>query len=313
MNIALGAGDTTPPSAPGALTVTPGDTTAALSWGAATDYIGVAGYSVFRWTDPPAGATYTSQPVDVHDGSGPSWSDTGLTNGTTYHYLVRARDAATNVGPRSNAVDVTPKFASALSAHTSAPAVAWGGSATLSGTLTGSEGGGVVLAGQPVKIQALVPRGGWTAVTSTTTGASGLARVQASPTQATQYRLVFDGDATHAAVTSAPVTVAPMVKLGAVSAPSKVKKGEAFSVSGALTPKMSAGSKTVKIKCYLKKNGKWALKKTFTAKNFNSGSVSRYKASIKLTTKGSWRLVAYSPKTSKYAETTAKARNIKVK
>ena len=68
-------------------------------------------------------------------------------------------------------------------------------------------------------------------MSSTTTGASGLASVQAGPTQATQYRLVFDGDATHAAVTSAPLTATPMVKLGAVSAPSKVKKGKSFSVS----------------------------------------------------------------------------------
>ena len=35
VDIALGATDTTPPSAPGTLTVTSGDTTAALSWGAA--------------------------------------------------------------------------------------------------------------------------------------------------------------------------------------------------------------------------------------------------------------------------------------
>jgi hypothetical protein len=313
VNIALGAGDTTAPSAPGALIVAPGDTAAALTWGAATDDTGVAGYSVYRWTDPPAGATYTAQPVDVHDGSGTSWSDTGLTNGTTYHYLVRAWDAATNVGPRSNTVDATPKFASALSARTSATVVAWGGKATLSGTLTSSEGGGAALAGRPVKLQALATGGNWTAVTSTTTGASGLASVQASPTQATQYRLVFDGDATHGAVTSASVTVTPMVRLGAVSAPFKVKKGKSFSVFGPLTPKMSAGSKTVKIKCYLKKSGRWTLKKTFAARNSKNGSLTRYKASIKLTTKGSWQLVACSPKTAKYAETTAKAKIIKVK
>ncbi len=162
-------------------------------------------------------------------------------------------------------------------------------------------------------VQSFVVGRGWTTVASLTTGAFGFLETPVIPTRATRYRVTYEGDATHAGVTSSPVTIAPMVKLGMVSAPSKVKKGRSFAVSGSLTPRMKAGSKTVKIKCYLKKGGKWTLKKTSAAKNFNSGSASKYKASIKLGTKGSWRLVAYSPKTSKYATTTAKAKTITVK
>jgi hypothetical protein len=294
--------------------VTPGDGSAMLSWGAASDNTGVTGYSVYRWTDLPAGAAgYTAEPVMVHQGSGTTWTDTGVANGTKYYYLVRAEDAATNVGPRSNTVDATPMFVGALSLRTSADIVPWGGVAVLSSTLSSTENGGAARAGQPVTVQALVAGGSWTTIASLTTGTFGVVNAPVYPTQATQYRVFYGGDATHAAVTSVSVKITPMVKLGAVAAPSKVRKNKSFTVSGSLTPKMSAGSKTVKIKCYLKKNGKWTLKKTFTTKNSNNGSVSKYKASIKLPTKGSWQLVAYSPETSKYAETTANAKTIKVK
>ena len=78
-----------------------GDAGTTISWTAATDDVGVAGYYVYRWTDAPAGAGYTPVPARVATvTTGTSYADTGLTNGTTYHYYVRAYDAATNVGPR---------------------------------------------------------------------------------------------------------------------------------------------------------------------------------------------------------------------
>ncbi|MDT0261852.1 fibrinogen-like YCDxxxxGGGW domain-containing protein [Jatrophihabitans lederbergiae] len=88
--------DTTAPSAPGALSSTGVTTTAAtLSWSAATDDRAVAGYQVLR------NATVVGQTTAL------SYTDTGLTAGTTYTYTVRAVDAAGNVGPDSNAVAVT--------------------------------------------------------------------------------------------------------------------------------------------------------------------------------------------------------------
>ncbi len=102
INVALGAAETTPPTAPGVVSAASRNAGAVVSWGAATDDTAVTSYHVYRWTDAPLGGGYTPlllKVATVTDGT--SYTDSGLANGTTYHYLVRAVDAATNVGPRS--------------------------------------------------------------------------------------------------------------------------------------------------------------------------------------------------------------------
>ena len=61
----------------------------ALSWTAATDNVGVTGYTVIR-DGATVGTTKTT-----------SYTDTGVVAGTTYTYTVKAQDAAGNVGPAS--------------------------------------------------------------------------------------------------------------------------------------------------------------------------------------------------------------------
>ncbi|MFD9960824.1 fibronectin type III domain-containing protein [Amycolatopsis sp. NPDC058986] len=82
------AADTTPPSAPGAVTV--GETTqnsVALSWGAATDNVGVTGYDVYQGATLVKSVTGTSATID------------GLTADTDYSFTVKAKDAAGNLSP----------------------------------------------------------------------------------------------------------------------------------------------------------------------------------------------------------------------
>jgi Concanavalin A-like lectin/glucanases superfamily/Bacterial Ig-like domain/Bacterial Ig domain len=94
--------DLGPPSAPGTLTATPGVGQASLSWGAATDDVGVASYNVYRSTTsgftPDAGskiATATGTTYVDHVAAG------------TYYYRVAAVDAVGNVGPPSNQASAT--------------------------------------------------------------------------------------------------------------------------------------------------------------------------------------------------------------
>jgi hypothetical protein len=314
VDIALGAAEQTPPSAPASPSAVTGDAGTTISWTAATDDVGVTGYYVYRWTDAPAGAGYTPLPARVGTvTTGTTYADNGLTNGTTSHYYLRAYDAATNVGPRSTTVDATPIGVTALTLGATPTTVAWGKPWTLSGALSTAAGAAVPDA--PVKLMQSVGSGAWTLV-STLTPAAGTSTYTgsiAAPTQKTTYKLVYEGTAAYAGVFSRSVTVTPKVKLGHPVAPSTVKKKKSFTVYGSLTPKANAGSKTVKIKCYAKKSGKWVLKKTVTAKNANKGSASQYKASTSLPSKGSWKLVATAAATSKYAATTSSPEYLKVK
>ena len=89
-------GDNTAPTAPSGLTST-GTTssTVGLQWTAATDNVGVTGYDVLR------NGSVVGSPT------GTAFTDTGLASGTAFTYTVKARDAAGNLGPASNAVQAT--------------------------------------------------------------------------------------------------------------------------------------------------------------------------------------------------------------
>jgi YVTN family beta-propeller protein len=109
--------DTTPPSAPGTLTATAASQTQInLSWGAATDNVGIGSYLIERCLG--AGCTNFVQVVE-NGGTATTYNNTGLTAGTSYSYRVRAKDAAGNVGGYSTvataitqgATDTTPPSA----------------------------------------------------------------------------------------------------------------------------------------------------------------------------------------------------------
>jgi chitodextrinase len=89
-------GDTTPPSAPASLSATAlSSTSIALSWPAATDNTGVAGYRLSR------NGTQIAQVTAL------SWTDTGLAPATGYTYDVRAFDAAGNQSGPTTTVATT--------------------------------------------------------------------------------------------------------------------------------------------------------------------------------------------------------------
>ena len=111
-------GDTTAPSAPASLSATAQSSSSiGLSWGAATDNVGVTGYRVYRGG------------VQIAETAGLSWTDGGLAAGTTYSYEVRALDAAGNLGPARTASATT--FASGDTTAPAAPALS--GSVTSKG------------------------------------------------------------------------------------------------------------------------------------------------------------------------------------
>ena len=88
--------DTTPPSAPGTLTGdAPTHNRVNLSWGAATDNVGVTGYEISRDGSPIATV-----------GAVTSYADTTVSPLTHYDYVVKAIDAAGNRSTPSNTASV---------------------------------------------------------------------------------------------------------------------------------------------------------------------------------------------------------------
>ena len=138
MNTSVSTPDVTPPGVPGTLTATGGLGQVALSWGAASDNVGVVKYDVYRGTSAgftPSTANRIAQPAGL------SYTDTGLAAGT-YYYKVAAEDAAGNVGPvgnEANAVataDTTPPTAPSGLTATATPgqvALSWGASTDAGG------------------------------------------------------------------------------------------------------------------------------------------------------------------------------------
>ena len=97
--------DTTPPSTVSSLSASAGGTSSvSLSWSSATDTggSGLAGYKVERCT----GASCTSY-AQIATTTSTSYNNTGLSEGTTYRYRVRAYDGAGNNGGYSSVVSAT--------------------------------------------------------------------------------------------------------------------------------------------------------------------------------------------------------------
>jgi len=126
------ATDTTPPSAPTGLKTTSVTTTSvALAWNASTDTggSGLAGYHLYR------------NGVLIASPSGTTYTDSGLTAGTSYTYSVSAYDHAANGSFASTPLTITTSSSSADTIAPSAPlslratsisrysvSVAWGSS-----------------------------------------------------------------------------------------------------------------------------------------------------------------------------------------
>jgi len=144
----------------------------------------------------------------------------------------------------------------------------------------------------------------WSTVTTVYSGAGTFQVTTPAIATATQFRLSWLGEETVQGALSDPVKVTPKVALGTPVAPRTAKKGKSFAVYGSLRPHFPAGARTVKLQCFRKSaSGKWVLKTTVSARNVDSSSYTRYKAALKLTSAGRWRIRAYIPASADFATT----------
>jgi fibronectin type 3 domain-containing protein len=91
--------DTGVPSTPANLSASASSASVSLTWAASTDNIGVTGYDVFRGGSLLASA-----------GAATAYTDSTVSDGSTYTYSVRARDGAGNTSALSDPATAVPKF-----------------------------------------------------------------------------------------------------------------------------------------------------------------------------------------------------------
>src|SRR5439155_948613 len=97
--------DTQPPSAPGTLTALAASSSEIdLSWGAASDNVGVTGYRIERCQGAGC-STFRSEERRV--GKETTYRDTRHSPSTSYTYRVLAHDAAGNRGGYATSVQAT--------------------------------------------------------------------------------------------------------------------------------------------------------------------------------------------------------------
>ncbi|NND84164.1 MAG: hypothetical protein HKN46_03350, partial [Acidimicrobiia bacterium] len=113
--------DTDPPATPVGLTATAGELFVDLTWTANTEG-DLADYAVHRSETP--GGPYAT----LGSTTGTTWRDTAVSAGTTYHYVVTARDVSGNESGNSDEASATP-----LESDTTPPAVPTGVAATPAG------------------------------------------------------------------------------------------------------------------------------------------------------------------------------------
>ncbi|RPI31975.1 MAG: hypothetical protein EHM52_00900, partial [Actinomycetota bacterium] len=214
--------DMTPPAAVTGLQAESGDGAVALSWHAADEADDVTAYRVYRWTDATPiddVIAYTPQPLLVATTTETSYGDTDVTNGEDYYYVVRAMDAATNVGPRSNQGTGEPRIPTTLTIEAAATIVPYKGTTTL--TVHLADEAAAPLAGYLVDVQSSLDGVTWTTIGSVES--DGGTFVTPALTRATKFRATWAGVDEYGPSTSDYVLVKPKVALQNPDAPTTVK------------------------------------------------------------------------------------------
>lgn len=195
-------GGTTAPSAPAGLTATGGNAAVTLNWAAST---GATSYTVLRSTT--SGSGYVSVASSI---AGTSYTDSGLTNGTTYYYVVEAVNSAGASGNSAQA-SATP------TAPGSPPAAPTGLAATASNTQVSLIWNASTGATSYTVLRSTTSGSGYASVA---TGVSNTSYVDSSLTNGTTYYYVVEAvNAYGASGNSAQASATPTAPASPPAAP----------------------------------------------------------------------------------------------
>ena len=295
-------GEAVPPSAPANLIAKATTGKVTLTWGAA-DAAAACSYLIYRWTDGAPSDPFTPlKAVVARTPAGQLYfADEDVTAGTRYHYEVRAQDGQTNVGPRSNEAVATTPLQPDLETTTFVlgavpPWVPYRARVMLTATLR--DGSGQPLSGQAVRVARwrVTDTEKWTDLgPAAAGGAPGEYRFVAQPRVRTWYRFSVAATGVYAGTLQATSLVPRLRSLGRPVVPSRVVRGRQLTVYGFASPRLPDGAHDIRIQCFTRSGSGWVLVKTVAATNHARTGSTMYRARLRLTTSGAWRLRALYP------------------
>ncbi len=252
------------------------------------------------------------------------------------YYIADVRVDGASVGPMTSYTfsnvaanhAISASFAQGLQTElwiSAGKVVTFGASTVLRGELSDASDplNRVGLGGRSVIVEAAssptAPPSQWqslgTFTTSSEAGTLGQVTVPISPTSPTYYRLRYVAQPTspYGGTISVAWKVGVRPLLGRPVVPTSARAGRFFTVYGSLRPHFTAGEKTVHVKVYRYKHGRWVYVKTMAATNVDNGSFTRYRLRTRITTRAKYRFRATSTATGWAVATSSASRTLVVR
>ena len=111
----------------------------------------------------------------------------------------------------------------------------------------------------------------------------------------TWYRFSVAATGVYAGTLQATSLVPRLGSLGRPVVPSRVVRGRQLTVYGFASPGLPDGAHDIRIQCFTRSGSGWVLVKTVAATNHARTGSTMYRARLRLTTSGAWRLRALYP------------------
>ena len=283
--------DTMPPSAPGAFTVTNGQTTALVSWSNPTDP-DFAKTCVLRSTSGFAAAVGGGAgQTQVYEGTDTGLTDTDVLVGAGYYYTAFSCDAVGNWSVRATA-SVRVRQITALAwdnaSSVASVTVDYGGVVRLVAALSTDAG---AVPGQACALYRSADGLTWTRTGSVYCNATtGLYETTRALTANTYFKMRFPGDATRTDAQTAPILAKAKALLSTPDTPSMVARGTYFTITGYLKPRHTGSTK---IELFRFIDGRTQFYAYRWATNSDYSTYTKYTLTYRISGLGGWGVVAH--------------------
>ena len=208
-------------------------------------------------------------------------------------FLYRANDGTAESVPATVSITVSPRPATTIRRSSPSKTIGYGTAYDFTGSLHSAA---PMPAGQRITLERSTDGMSFTLTSLTAyTEADGAFSFSVKPDRKTWYRARFAATASYHGSTGAAAVVSVRPYMQTPRAPKTMKRSKQYTVYGSLKPRHAQGSKPVRIYKYKKVGAKWVQKGYVKAVAYDYQGHTHYKAGVRLTSKGTWRLRAYAP------------------